>query len=283
MIANPEFLNQPLDFWANVKLIGQEVGYTDRATKKVKAPDILEIEQVFKKLELDFSKIHHSGSITAFGQRLLDYFEFRAETLNKFIEPNLMDKDEAEKLFLEMKSQLEPKSPIPMNKQKGEMKAPAFFTGMINMLIEANLGGQPCNFDPRSLTLFTQQGFPVRILSRRVDGAFPSAQNPIAIWEIKEYYYTTTFGSRVADGVYESLLDGYELAESRTFLKQKISHYLMIDSHLTWWEMGKSYLCRICDMLHQGLVTEAIFGKEILERIPKIVQDWKSELIERSK
>jgi hypothetical protein len=39
----------------------------------------------------------------------------------------------------------------------------------------------------------------------------PGTVNPIAIWEIKEYYYTTTFGSRVADGVYETLLDGMEL------------------------------------------------------------------------
>ena len=39
--------------------------------------------------------------------------------------------------------------------------------------------------------------------------------NPIAIWEIKEYYYTTTFGSRIADGVYETPLDGMELEELR--------------------------------------------------------------------
>jgi len=29
------------------------------------------------------------------------------------------------------------------------------------------------------------------------------------------YYYTTTFGSRVEDGVYETLLDGMELEELR--------------------------------------------------------------------
>lgn len=55
-------------------------------------------------------------------------------------------------------------------------------------------------------------GVPLWTLARRVEGAFPSPVNPVAVWEIKEYYYTTTFGSRVADGVYESLLDGMELA-----------------------------------------------------------------------
>lgn len=53
------------------------------------------------------------------------------------------------------------------------------------------------------------------IMSRRFDGAFPSTINPILIWEIKEYYYTTTFGSRIADGVYETQLDGYEIKTIR--------------------------------------------------------------------
>jgi len=35
------------------------------------------------------------------------------------------------------------------------------------------------------------------------------------VWEIKDYYYTTTFGIRIAYGVYESLLDGMELEELR--------------------------------------------------------------------
>ena len=48
---------------------------------------------------------------------------------------------------------------------------------------------------------------PLRTLARRIDGAFPSAVNPVAVREIKEYYHTTAFGSRVADGVYETQID----------------------------------------------------------------------------
>ena len=79
------------------------------------------------------------------------------------------------------------------------------------MLIEAGIADSPCDYDPRALTTITRDAMPLRTLARRVDGAFPTAVNPISIWEIKEYYYTTTFGSRVADGVYETLLDGMEL------------------------------------------------------------------------
>lgn len=164
-----------------------------------------------------------------------------------------------------------------MNKQKGEKKQPAYFTGIINILIEANSKGLPCDFDPKSLTLFTDLNVPTRSLSRRVDGAFPSAINPIAIWEVKEYYNNTTFGSRVADGVYETLLDGYELYEVRRHTGKNVRHYLMVDDYFTWWTMGKSYLCRICDMLHMGLLTEAFFGREVMTRLPIVVKEWVDE------
>jgi hypothetical protein len=165
---------------------------------------------------------------------------------------------------------------IPLNKQSGEKKAPAFFTGIINMLIEANAKGMRCDFDPRVLTTVTHEGRPLRTLARRVDGAFPCALDPIAVWEIKEYYYTTTFGSRVADGVYESLLDGMEFDELRASEGVDIKHYLMIDAHYTWWSCGRSYLCRIVDMLHMGYVDEVLFGREVLKRLPSLVREWVS-------
>lgn len=144
------------------------------------------------------------------------------------------------------------------------------------MLIEAYAEGLPCDYDPRQLTTVTRNGIPVQTLARRVDGAFPSPVNPIAIWEIKEYYYTTTFGSRVADGVYESLLDGMELGELREHEGIDVKHYLIIDSHYTWWECGRSYLCRIVDMLHMGYLDEVLFGYEVVTRLPTLVKEWTS-------
>lgn len=142
------------------------------------------------------------------------------------------------------------------------------------MLIEANSNGLPCDFDPRELTTVTRDGAPLRTLARRVDGAFPGAVNPVAIWEVKEYYYTTTFGSRVADGVYETLLDGMELEELREHENLRVLHYLMLDAHYTWWDCGKSYLCRIIDMLHMGYTDEVLFGYEVVERLPELVKGW---------
>jgi len=163
-----------------------------------------------------------------------------------------------------------------MNKQTGSKKAPAYLTGIVNMIIEANRDGWPCDYDPRTLTAFSRDGMPVRTLARRVDGAFPSTRNPVALWEIKEYYYTTTFGSRVADGIYETLLDGMEIEELGQNEKINVFHYLMVDSHYTWWECGRSYLCRIVDMLHMGYLDEVLFGYEVVERLLEIVKLWVS-------
>ena len=54
----------------------------------------------------------------------------------------------------------------------------------------------------------------------------------------------------------------------------EVKHYLIVDSHYTWWECGRSYLCRIIDMLHMGYVDEVLFGAEVVERLPSIVKEW---------
>lgn len=277
MKADTRFLSQPKEFWANVRTISQEVGYTERGANSIKIPSLNAIRKEFGRLGLTTAHIAGAdGTLTDFGQRLFDYFSFRATVLNDTVQGYFMKKDSAEVEFNRLKAELNPQCPLPMNKQKAEKKNYAFLTGMVNMLVEASIGDAPCDYDPRSLTTMTHDSMPLRTLSRRVDGAFPSVVNPIAIWEIKEYYYTTTFGSRVADGVYETLLDGMELEELEAAAERKVQHVLFIDDYFTWWECGRSYLCRMIDMLHMGYVDEVVFGREVLTRLPALAKDWKA-------
>ena len=275
MIPERRFLSLPKDFWANVRTISEQVGYTIRGTGQVKAPGPREIKAVFEKLGLSAAHLFTlEESQTPLSETIGAYFEYRAHMLNSFVEPRLMDATQARKEFKKLRKELSPTCPLPMNKQSGAKKTPAYLTCIVNMLIEANAEDLPCDYDPRHLTTVTSERGPLRTLARRVDGAFPGAVNPIAIWEVKEYYYTTTFGSRVADGVYETLLDGMELEELREHEGIDVKHYLMVDSHFTWWKCGRSYLCRIIDMLHMGYVDEVLFGTEVLERLPSIVKEW---------
>lgn len=275
MKADKRFLNQPLEFWANIKLISQKGGYTNRKTKQIKVHTLEEIKRVYQSNNLDYSKVvDESNKFTEYGELIVSYLQFRSDILRAYVEPRLMKVAEAKGLFEKLKSQYEPSCALPLNKQKGDKKGYAFLTGVVNMIIEANCKSFECDYNPKELTAFTKDRFPVRALSRRVDGAFPSVINPVAIWEIKEYYYTTTFGSRVADGVYETWLDGLELREVKDNLQVSVEHFLIIDDHYTWWVKGRSYLCRIIDMLHMGILTEALFGKEVVERLPSIVEGW---------
>jgi hypothetical protein len=277
---NLAFRNQPKSFWAYVRTISQQIGYTRKAlssetSSQVLIPSVNQICDGLIELGLDANKIKtQQGEPTALGSMLLAYFQHRANVLNGEVQLQLMNAEQAKAEYEELLKKRTYTCPLPLNKQKGLMKAPAFLTGMVNMLIEANLVQETCDYDPRTLTTVTVDDSPVRTLARRVDGAFPSAVNPVAIWEIKEYYYTTSFGSRIADGVYETLLDGMELEELQQSENIEVKHYLMIDGYKTWWVDGKSYLCRIVDMVHMGYVDEVLVGREVLDHLPSIVKSW---------
>lgn len=274
MRPNPTFAAKPKAFWAFVRTLSQHLGYTERGEGRIRVHRPEAMARALKELSLDPTAIVTAGVVTDLGRDLENYFVFRADLLDNCVQHNLMDAAEAKAEFTRLKKQLRPKCQLPLNKQKGKMRAPAFLTGMVNMLIEAGANDLPCNYDPRELTTVTVGGRPIRTLARRVDGAFPSVVNPIAVWEIKEYYYTTTFGSRVADGVYETLLDGMELEELHTSEGIRVCHCLFIDAKYTWWECGRSYLCRLVDALHMGYIDELIVGREVIERLPELVGEW---------
>jgi hypothetical protein len=276
MKPNSSFLNLPESFWAHIRLISQELGYARK--NAIIIPEIENISRALKNQNISHDHLlTNQNTLTELGQQVMGYFEYRAKILNKFVEPRLMDVKEAKSIYNKLYKQLSPKCPLPLNKQTGTKKSPAYLTGIVNMLIESNSRNLPCDYDPRKLVTVIRGDLPIRTFSRRFDGAFPSTINPVAVWEIKEYYYTTTFGSRVADGVYETLLDGMELENLRDKENIHIKHYLIVDSHFTWWECGRSYLCRIIDMLHMGYVDEVLFGREVIECLPDIVKSWSSK------
>lgn len=280
MKADIKFKGLNPEFWAVVKLLSQRLGYTIRKTKSNPnggfiIPTSEDIVSVFKKEELEFDHlVLEDFKLTQYGQLIVDYFNYRRDVLQNNVESNLMNASEARNLYNSYKNKRSFNCPLPYNKQKGDKYDKAFLTCLVNMLIEDNIEGNKCDYDPREITSISIDGYLKRIFSRRVDGAYPSVKNPIALWEIKEYYYTTTFGSRIADGVYETQLDGWELYEANLNLDTEVNHLLIVDAYDTWWNKGKSYLCRLIDILHMGLVDEVIFGKEVIKRIPILVKEW---------
>ena len=70
------------------------------------------------------------------------------------------------------------------------------------------------------------------------------------------------------------MLDGYERLELQERAGVRLFQYLVVDDQYTWWGLGRSYLCRLVDILHMGLVDEVLYGREVLTRWPEIVAGW---------
>jgi len=189
MKPDKRFLGQDPAFWANVRAISETVGYSARGKGVIQVPMLPEMISAMCHRGLSADHLADGkGAPTDLGTSLCKYFSYRARVLNDYVEPRLMDVQRAKAEFKKLRRILKPTSacPMPMNKQKKAKRSEAYLTCMVNMIVEANSEGAECDYDPRALTTVTRNGAPLRTLARRVDGAFPSTVNPIAIWEIKE-------------------------------------------------------------------------------------------------
>ncbi len=272
MRAVEEFRQQPPEFWALVKLVSQTLGYSERGTGRLKRYRTADIVAALNARGLV------PGGHESEMDRVAAYAAIRADLLEEVVKPCLMSRDEAADLFDEIRARTKPPVELlTMNKQKGDKRHYAYLTGIVNMLTYDTLlkhhGRVVFDANPRAPLTFARDGMPLRTLFRWMDGAYPDVNHPHAAWEIKEYYGTKTFGSRVADGVYETALDGYELNDLRSE-RVEVEHYLFLDDRFTWWECGRSYLCRIIDMLHSGLLDGAFFGREVVSEWPTVVASW---------
>src|SRR5262249_40726096 len=129
---------------------------------------------------------------------VLSYLNYRARVLNNIVQPLFMNRDEAAAEFHSLRKKLNPTKPPSMNRQKGEKRHRAYLASMVGMIAESVFGANGFVDDAQRLALLTWDGNLEDIFSRRFDGAYPSTENPVAVWEVKEYYGTTSFGSRVA-------------------------------------------------------------------------------------
>lgn len=265
----------PAEFWALIKFVSESLGYTKGGIVSTYTTD--ELRDLF-----NYHNIPYNYDIL---QSVNEYCKERANVLNDFVQFQLMDGETARKKFEKLYDACSTDSflcKIPMNKQRGNMKKINYFTAIINILTELSIkssarfdGKLGFDDDPRGLIyVLDKKNHIVGASSRRFDGAYPSIINPEIVWEIKEYYYAKTFGSRVADGVYETQLDGHEFLDIENRTNHKVTHVFFIDGYHTWWVQGKSYLCRIIDMLNSGLVDEVIFGKEVFDRWPDLLSKF---------
>lgn len=95
MKPRTQFLNQPKRFWANVRTVSEQTGYTVRGTGQIKVPTMADMHSVIQKIGLSSSHIvDERNQATELGETLHAYFTYRAQVLNTFVEPRLMNANE---------------------------------------------------------------------------------------------------------------------------------------------------------------------------------------------
>lgn len=269
MFASEEFLAKDRGFWAYVRIISAATGYTDRSTGNPKKYDKSDVNKTIDKRNIAPEPVLTNSTLTDLGKSVIKYLNFRADKVSKAI--NLFRSgEEAESDFDDMAGDYE-LDHFQTNKQ-GNNK-PLFLANTVNLVLEKEFD-LDFNPNPRDLvTISDDNGELATTLSRRLDGACPALHNPAAIWEVKEFYRGKSFGSRIADAVYESMLVGEELTKLEQQYGIKVYHYLIVDGGEEW-SRGKSYICRIIDILNMGLIDAAILGGEVTTQWPDVVNSW---------
>ncbi len=130
MKADKRFLQQDKSFWANVRTISEILGYTVRGKNQIKIPTFLEVQDALRRIGLDAAHIGINGQVNTFGQVLFDYFQHRADVLNEYVKPRLMNVTQARDLFNNLKLQYSPTCVLPMNKQSKEKRIMPFLPAL---------------------------------------------------------------------------------------------------------------------------------------------------------
>lgn len=86
MLPNRKFDNLDLEFWANVRLLNQRLGYTKRKSKKnltagFVIPSQEQIERVFRDEGLNPERLIQDNGLTKFGHAIREYMKYRGEVL----------------------------------------------------------------------------------------------------------------------------------------------------------------------------------------------------------
>ncbi len=91
MKPHASFLGQNKRFWAAVRTTSQSVGYSARGLSSVLAPSHSAIGAALSRTGKDQAEfIQEGGQFRTLVRTLSDYFEYRAQLLNDYVEPRLM-------------------------------------------------------------------------------------------------------------------------------------------------------------------------------------------------
>ncbi|MGY2087266.1 DUF7687 domain-containing protein [Nocardia gipuzkoensis] len=155
----------------------------------------------------------------------------------------------------------------------GYHKSPKVLVNTVDTLVrrECTLADVAVDTNPQSRAALLSDDH-IWVSPRRLDGALPNLLNPVALWEIKEYWGKTKGGSKMSDAVYEINLVGLELRMFEQEFDIHVNHYVILDGR-DQWMARKSDLRRAFDLLYMGLIDELVVGSEVLDEWPRVIRE----------
>lgn len=201
-------------------------------------------------------KLQLGGEVAS---ELVEYLDFR-RTLWDLGDKLLRTEDEA-KAYCRKKFNELPKTTQTKNQEHHQSSKAMVLT--TTRLAEAACRefGMPIEPNPqrRCVWVADQQ---LHVTARSLDGAIPGLVDPFLVWEIKEYWGTTSGGSKMSDAVYECALVGRELRDFEKRTNLHVEHAVLVDGKAQWTSR-ESDLLRFYDLYHQGLIDILIVGREV--------------------
>jgi hypothetical protein len=272
MYSDKRFAGKSMKFWSYVRLVSEQAGYQPHGDKLIKKYSKEDLKNTIEKTGINADPLFGdstTNSTTQLAEDLLQYLNYRSEKVKEALD-KIRTKDEAIRDFEEYRGDYVMETEQ-LNKQGSGAKL--VFANSVNLVLERETGIE-FNPNPRMLPTVLDSEDNLQItLPKWPDGAFPTARNPLSLWEVKEFYSSTTFGSRIADAIYEMMLFSEEAQTLQEETNQELDLYLMTDGYEAW-KKGVSYICRIIDILNMEYIDAAIFGEEVFTQWPDIVNSW---------
>ena len=147
MKPDQRFTGKSMRFWAHAKFLSEQIGYSQRGTSQLRVYSAAEAREVVVRSGLSCDD-RLLGNV-------VEYPNWRTDALNQIVAPLFMNWEEAAAAFEAVRAKTRPTKPLPMNKQKGEKRHPAYLAGMVGMYAENVLGPDGFVDDARRLSVLT--------------------------------------------------------------------------------------------------------------------------------
>jgi hypothetical protein len=270
---DPEFDHIRWDdpFWHAFRMLADQISRRRKYVEGIEPSEIISVLESVRSSAAD-GLIGYLGSHAGSLELLAQYWAMRQQVANELLDLTRTE-DEAKDDYTAISARAVGSYGVRLAGYHASSKV---LVDTVDVVVrnECERAGVDVNTSPQSrATIISDEH--IWVSPRRLDGAIPALLNPVALWEIKEYWGgggNKSGGSKMSDAIYEIQLVGTELRTFEDEFGIHVNHYAIIDGR-TQWAARRADLKRAVDLLYSGLLDELIVGREVLTEWPRAVRE----------